>query len=519
MNVARPARRALPTWLGGCGALLLALLTGCAGLPPLPERPLSRAVEPATQGPIGRAASRLARQHPGKTGIVPLSDGRDAFATRIALARAAVRSIDIQTFIWHADATGTLLLDEVLRAAERGVRVRLLLDDANTLGLDPTLQLLASHPNLDLRLYNPFVGRGSRALGYLTDFTRLNHRMHNKSFTVDNVITVVGGRNIADEYYEVGEETGMVDLDVVAVGQAVAAVSAEFDLYFNSASAYPARAILTQVRPEPRVALAERARAVRESPASARFGDLALRLPVARSMQDGTFEPEWVDVTVVHDDPSKTLNPEARDEVLLLPKLQAAFGKPVRSLDLISPYFVPGEPGTAALAALARSGVRVRVVTNSLAATDEKSVHSGYIKRREALLRAGVQLLELKPEATAIRDRAKDIGSGSKAGLHAKTYAVDGRSIFVGSFNFDPRSARLNTEMGLVIDSAKLATRLATVVDGAFPSLAYRLALGDDGQIQWFDADGRVHHTDPGSRWWERLIVQIGAWLPIEWLL
>jgi putative cardiolipin synthase len=500
----------------------LALCGGCAGLPEQPDRPVGHALEAATEGPIARVVAPQVTMHPGLTGVVTLADARDAFATRIALARSATRSIDIQTFIWHADATGTLMFEEVLRAAERGVRVRLLLDDVNTYGLDPTLVLLASHPNLELRLYNPFVGRGPRAFGFLTDFTRVNHRMHNKAFTVDNLATIVGGRNIADEYFAVGEGTGFVDLDVIAVGDVVQAVSAQFDVYWNSVSAYPSRSILAHVEPEPRAALAERARAIRESPASADFGEEGARLPVARSLLDGTFAPEWVHASVVFDDPAKTQNRGSEKDLLMLPKLMAEFGKPARSLDLISPYFVPAEAGTEALATLAREGVRVRVMTNSLAATDAKAVHAGYAKRREALLRGGVQLFELKPEATSIRNRPtdKDIGSGSsKSGLHAKTYAVDDRAIFVGSFNLDPRSARLNTELGVVFDSATLATRLATVIDGASPSLAFRLALGDDGQIQWFGSDGQVFHTDPGSSWWDRLVVRIGTWLPIEWLL
>jgi len=464
----------------------------------------------------------LVAQHPGKTGVVSLGDARDAFATRIALARAATRSIDIQTFIWHADATGTLMFEEILRAAERGVRVRLLLDDVNSVGFDPTLVLLASNPNLELRLYNPFVVRGPRAFGFLTDFTRVNHRMHNKSFTVDNLATVVGGRNIADEYFAVGEATGFVDLDVMAVGDVVQPVSAQFDLYWNSASAYPSQTILGHIDPEPRDALAERARAIRASPELTRFGESVMQLPVVRSLLDGTLAPEWGHASVVFDDPAKTQDRGSEKELLMLPKLLAEFGRPVQTLDMISPYFVPREAGTEALASLARGGVRVRVMTNSLAATDEKSVHAGYVKRREALLRAGVQLFELKPETTSTRSQSKDkdIGSGSsKAGLHAKTYAVDDREIFVGSFNFDPRSARLNTEMGIVIESRALATRLATVIDNAFPSSAYRLALGDDGQIRWSGSDGQVFDTDPGSSWWDRLVVRVGSWLPIEWLL
>jgi putative cardiolipin synthase len=501
------------------GAVLLALCAGCAGLPELPERPAEHALAPATEGSIAHVVGPLVAQHPGLTGVVSLGDAQDAFATRVALARRATRSIDIQTFIWHADATGTLMFEEVLRAAERGVRVRLLLDDVNTSkGLDRTLALLASNPNLELRLYNPFVVRGTRAWGFLTDFTRVNHRMHNKAFTVDNLATIIGGRNIADEYFAVGEGTGFIDLDVMAVGHVVQAVSAQFDLYWNSASAYPSRTILAQVEPEPREALAERARVILDSPGAARYGEEATRLPVVRSLLDGTLAPEWAQASVVFDDPSKTQNRGSEWDLLMLPKLLAEFGKPLHSLDMISPYFVPGDAGTEALATLARGGVRVRVMTNSLAATDEKSVHAGYVKRREALLRAGVELLELKPEGMPVRSKESDIGS-SKAGLHAKTYAVDRREIFVGSFNFDPRSARLNTELGVVFESAVLATRLATVIDGAYPAAAYRLALGDDGQIRWFGADGQVFDTDPGTSWWDRMVVRIGSWLPIEWLL
>jgi len=503
------------------GVALLALCAGCAGLPELPDRPAEHALAPAQEGPLARVIARLAAQHPGQTGIVSLGDARDAFATRIALARAATSSIDIQTFIWHADATGTLMFEEVLRAAERGVRVRLLLDDVNGDGLDPTLVLLASNPHLDVRLYNPFATRGSRAIGFLTDFTRVNHRMHNKSFTVDNLATVVGGRNIADEYFAAGEGIGFVDLDVMAVGDVVQPVSAQFDLYWNSASAYPSRTILAHIEAEPRDALSVRARAIRESPESVRYGEAAMQLPVVRGLLEGTLTPEWAHATVVFDDPAKTQNRGSEEELLMLPKLLAEFGKPVRSLDMISPYFVPREGGTEALAALAGGGVRVRVITNSLAATDEKSVHAGYVKRREALLRAGVQLYELKPDASSIRQsRDKDLGSGgSRAGLHAKTYAVDDREIFVGSFNFDPRSARLNTEMGVVIESPALATRLAAVIDSAFPSLAYRLTLGEDGRIRWLGSDGQVFDADPGTSWWDRLIVRIGSWLPIDWLL
>ena len=513
-----PLHRSARRFCVGAALVLAAAITGCASLPSLDDRPATHALPPSADSPTGRAVLPRVQEHPGMSGVVPIADGRVAFAVRASLVRSATRSVDIQTFIWHPDSTGTLLFEEVLRAAERGVRVRLLLDDLNTAGTDPTLALLASNPNVELRLYNPFVSRGSRGLGYLGDFTRLNHRMHNKSFTVDGAVSVVGGRNIADEYFEIGE-AGLVDLDVITVGDAVRQVSAEFDLFWNSASAYPARAVIADVAPEPRDALARRAQAIREDPTSAKYAEAIAHTDVVEGLRAGTLRPEWTTAHLVNDDPAKTLSAEDTKELLLLPKLVEAFGRPVKSLDLISPYFVPGKAGTEALSALVKRGVQVRVLTNSLASTDVKSVQSGYVKYRDTLLRAGVQLFELKPDASSIERRAGEIGHGSKAGLHAKTYSVDGRAIFVGSFNLDPRSARLNTEMGLVIDSVSMAERLSSAVDKAYPDTAYKVSIGPDGNPAWEDGTGKIYDTDPGSGWFERAIVRMGSWLPIEWML
>ena len=510
-------------WSAGAGRIVAALLVvaivaGCADLPALNDRPATHALEPSADSPIGRAVLPRVQAHPGLTGVLPIADGRIAFGVRASLVRSAARSIDIQTFIWHPDSTVTLLFEEVLRAAERGVRVRLLLDDLNTAGMDPTLALLASNANIELRLYNPFVSRGPRGIGYLGDFTRLNHRMHNKSFTIDNAVSVVGGRNIADEYFEIGD-AGLVDLDVIAIGDAVRQVSAEFDLFWNSASAYPARMIIAGVSPEPREALARHAQAIRDDPTSAKYVEAIGRTQAVEDLLAGKLQAEWTTAQLVNDDPAKTLNTEDTKALLLLPKLQAAFGQPMTSLDLISPYFVPGKAGTEALSALVKRGVRVRVLTNSLASTDVKSVQSGYLKYRDALLRAGVELLELKPDARSIERRAGEIGHGSKAGLHAKTYAVDGRALFVGSFNLDPRSAKLNTEMGLVIDSAQMAEMLSSAVDKMYPDIAYRVSLGPDGHPVWEDGTGKIYDTDPDTGWFERAIVRMGSWLPIEWML
>jgi putative cardiolipin synthase len=518
-TIPMPLRGCLRALAGACAAVVLALASGCAGLPPLENRTDTFAIPPSEDGALGRAVLTSDREHPGLTGVTPVPDGRVAFGVRMQLVKVAVRTIDIQTFIWHDDATGTLLYDAVLEAAERGVRVRMLLDDANvTSAIDPILALLSRQPNLEIRLYNPFVSRGSKAEGFMTDFGRVNHRMHNKSFTVDNVVAVVGGRNIADEYFEAGEELGLVDLDVVAIGEAVGQVSSEFDLFWNSPSAYPARQILAGVEPMARDALAQRARAVLADPAAARYGEAIRNSDLMQGVLSGTAKPEWVKVTVVHDDPAKTTSPESMTEYQLLPKLEAAFGHPASALDLISPYFIPGKTGEESLAALAKRGVKVRVLTNSLAANDVKAAHAGYLKSRKELLEAGVQLLEVRPEASTIEEHAREIGHHSKAGLHAKTYQVDGRAIFVGSFNLDPRSSKLNTEMGLVIESPTLAGRLASALDKAFPAVAWRVSLDAAGDLQWTDGQ-QTWDTDPETSLWERGSVRFMSWLPIDWLL
>ena len=494
-------------------------LSGCGSLPSLESRTPSRAFSDTASTPLGKTLAAEVARHPGLSGIEAITDGRVAFGLRVGLARAATRSIDIQTFIWHADATGMLLWEEMLRAAERGVRVRLLLDDVNGAGLDPILALLDAQPNIELRLYNPFVGRGSRGLGFLGDFERLNRRMHNKSFTVDNQVTVVGGRNVANEYFEAGEDQSFADIDVMAVGAVVPAVSDEFDTYWNSASAYPAHLIIKREAAVGREEFAQRTQEMITGDAQ-KYAEAIARTPQAQAVVAGTLQFEWTTVRVVHDDPEKTLSTSEETSVQLLPRLQAAFGSPIKEFDLVSPYFVPGELGTEALVSLAKRGVRVQVLTNSLAANDETSVHSGYARRRKALLRAGVELYEIKPAAATIKARAAEIGKQhSKAGLHAKTFAVDRRSIFVGSFNFDPRSAKLNTEMGLVIDSAPLAQRLSTMFDTASPSLAYRVTLGADDKLQWHDGTGATLDEEPESSWAQRMKVRIFSVLPIEWLL
>lgn len=509
-----------------CCAALAALLCGCASLPPMPERADGPALPVAEHGRLGQGVARAAAAHPGKTGVLALTDPLDAFAARMLLAGAAERSLDLQYYLWHDDTTGALLLEALRRAAARGVRVRLLLDDNGAAGLDATLAALAAQPHFEVRLYNPNAQREARLLGLLADFGRLNRRMHNKSFTADGAATIVGGRNIGDEYFGAGDAVVFADLDVLAVGAAVDEVSAEFERYWRSASAYPVSS-LVQAPSDAAVRQAlVRLQAAPAAPEAQRYLQRVRAEPFVPALLAGSLPLEWTAAQLFYDDPVKTLDPALADDRLLLGDLLRSVGPAKHGFDLVSPYFVPGAEGSAALVGLARSGVRVRVLTNSLAASDVAAVHAGYAKWREDLLRGGVQLYEFKPSAVAEAARAgrRSLSGSSTAALHAKTFAVDGQQLFVGSFNFDPRSARLNTEMGLLMASPQLAGELGRAFDREIAFVAYEVVLDAQGSgLVWIersrDGHERRHLTDPQTSIWLRGGVGFLSILPIDWLL
>ena len=495
------------------GCLLLAT-AACAGLPSIPDRTPSRALANTDDTRLGRALAAPVAANRGKSGIHALADGRDAFAARVVLARAAERSLDVQYYIFRGDVTGGLLCEALWQAAERGVRVRLLLDDNNTRGLDEGIAALDAHPNIEVRLFNPYSSRGFRLGELATDFARLNRRMHNKSFTADNQATIVGGRNVGDEYFGGESDVAFADLDVLTVGPVVREVSAEFDAYWESDSAYPAAALIRAAGPESATRVREAWAKLNADPRAGRYVDALRRSMLVQQLLAGKLPLEWAPARVVADDPSKVLHPPERKDLQLLPRLQAALGDPARELDIVSPYFVPTEDGTAALRAYVERGVKVRVLTNSLAATDVAPVHAGYAKYREQLLRGGVKLYELKPSAA---ETASGHGGSSDASLHAKTFAVDRARIFVGSFNLDPRSARLNTEMGIVMESPQLASALSKALDRDLPQVAYEVRLNGE-ELVWIDGDAR-YTSEPGAGLFKRLWIGLLSILPIEWLL
>ena len=501
---------------------LALLMAGCGSLPPLEDRTLSSALTDTQSTALGKAAAPLVAAHPGNSGIHPLLDPLDAFAARMLLARTAERSLDVQYYIWRQDTTGTMLFQALRAAADRGVRVRLLLDDNNTYGLDPVLAALHQHPNIEVRLFNPFVFRGSRLVGFLTDFSRANRRMHNKTFTADNQVTIIGGRNIGDEYFGATDRTHFVDLDVVAVGSVVNDVSEDFDRYWRSGSSYPVDGLLPPATSAQLDELAAAAAAIEQAPAARGYVDAVRQSAFVTGLMCADLPLEWAPARMLSDDPAKGL--DLAPPAALLPSMLAkTMGDAKSEIDIVSPYFVPTDAGVEGLSALAARQVKVRVLTNSLAATDVTAVHSGYAKHRKALLKAGIELYELRSSAQQReKSKASIFGGSSASSLHAKTFSVDRSRAFVGSFNFDPRSAKLNTELGFVIESPALASSMADVFVNTVPEIAYRVQLTDGGQLRWVErrnGETLTHDSEPGAGLLQRTWVGLLSILPIEWLL
>lgn len=506
------------------GIMMLGLLFA------LPDRQgimTAQAIPASAVTRIGAAVSVAQAAHPGKSGVIPLAGGGEAFAARVLLARTAEQSLDVQYYIWQADTTGYLLLDELRAAAERGVRVRLLLDDNGIAGLDAELRALDDLPNLEVRLFNPFTLRRPKLLSFTFDFFRLNRRMHNKSLTADGAASVVGGRNVGDIYFAFGPDVHYIDTDVLTVGPAAADVSSAFDLYWNSASAFPAGLILPAApdglaRLQAGVALAS------ASDLAGPYLDAISQSPLMRTLMAGRDAVEWARVTLVTDDPAKGLGHQGAGG-LLIDRLAALLTDqatgPTVSVDLISAYFVPGQGGTDLLTGLAALGVAVRVLTNAQEATDVVAVHGSYAGYRPALLAGGVALGELRADPLIPRQDQSlaTYLAGSASSLHSKVFAIDGERVFIGSFNFDPRSARLNTEMGLLIESPAFAVAVTQAVDQVMGRGAYALRLSPEGGLEWVTQDEggaqSVRMTEPNTTWLDRALVRIIGALPVEWMM
>ncbi len=502
------------------------LISGCHSLPSLEGRTQTAAYskEQVADTYFAKAIAPLEAQHGAEnSGVFPLIEADEAFAARMMLAKYAQRSLDVQYYIWRRDMTGTMLFDALHEAADRGVRVRLLLDDNNTNGADPILSGLNAHENIEVRLFNPFMLRKPRWWGFVTDFSRLNRRMHNKSFTADNSLTIIGGRNIGDEYFGATDDVLFADLDILSAGAAVQDVSDDFDKYWRSASSYPLERIVSSKNAMSLTQLHELSTQIAASADAQQYVESLRESDFIRQIEQNNIDFEWLNVRMVSDDPRKGLG-NAEKESLLIQQFQDIIGDPNRDVELISPYFVPTEAGVEAFAWLVRKGVEVKVLTNSLAATDVTAVHAGYAKRRKALLESGVILYEMQRHPTQVKrlKRKKRFLGSSGSSLHAKTFSVDGKHVFVGSFNFDPRSANLNTELGFVVNSPRLAQRINHAFYDEIPAHAYQVKLTEAGHLYWIeqsDSGVKTYTSEPNTNLWRRVSARLFSWLQIEGLL
>ncbi|RMG58256.1 MAG: phospholipase D family protein [Gammaproteobacteria bacterium] len=504
---------------------LLLAASGCTTVQRDPNTPVSHALPPAKNSPMAQRIQEHLARHPGQDAVHPLANGRDALVGRAVLAELATHSIDLQYYLYHADEVGALFTDALLKAADRGVRVRMLIDDIDLGGRDEAILALDAHPNIEIRLFNPLRRGLPRGLQLAFGVGTTTRRMHNKSFTVDGLATVLGGRNIGNEYFEADPALAFVDLDVMAIGPVVAEAEKAFDLYWNSRFAVPVTQVLGRSAPQdhPRI-LREVLYRELEKPEIRSYVDALHHSQLADSLRTGGTRWYWGKAQLVVDDPEKVVDQERSGHLLLKTQLKEVFDDLKKDLLIVSPYFVPGREGVEFLAGLVQRGVRVRIITNSLASNDVAIVHAGYARYRKALLRAGVELYEMNRNLPPGREgEGRSLTGSSRASLHAKTFLLDRHLAFVGSLNLDPRSLYENTEIGLLFDSPELGRDMANSLEANLQVKTFHVVLvrDDDGseRLEWRGIEnGRpvVYDHDPHSSLWLRIGVNLLRILPIE---
>ena len=470
----------------------------------------------AQQTLIDRQLQPLLAEHPGKSGAVYLSDGLEAYAARSIITRQAGRSLDLQYYMWHDDLLGHLLAHDVQQAAERGVRVRLLLDDMNAAGLDPQMLALDNHPNIEIRLYNPFRNRDGlwRLVEMVQRVFSINHRMHNKAWIADGRVAIVGGRNIGAEYFDARPDVNFRDLDLLLAGPVANDASSIFDDFWNSDAVVPIAALHQSTDQQMANFISQAELDARQQEAAPYLQRVRARFTDAYLSKQ--LDLYWTDGVRIHSDPPRKPSGGDSSQWLVTRLVEVLRSAEHKSL-LISPYFVPGAVGTKGLIQQAHNGVQVGIITNSLAANDVPAVHSGYMHYRRPLLAGGVQLYELKARGHV--EKASTFGS-SGASLHTKAFVVDDRRGFVGSFNLDPRSAYLNTEMGALFDDPVLAARLREeYLRLSSAELSYWVYLNKDHELRWLDRASTPPislRTEPDTGLMQRASTQVISWLPLE---
>jgi putative cardiolipin synthase len=498
-------------------SICIALATAACGS--IPTRTPPVAVPPMTgeaTGVLDQAAARISAGLPDGQSAFWLLDRADfSFETRLALVDQAVRSLDIQYFIWEKDPTSRLFSDRVRQAADRGVRVRILLDDLTLNGQDGEFSALASHPNISVRSFNPWRSRGNlgRVGEYFMKFGQLNHRMHNKTVIADGRFAIIGGRNIGDRYFGTWEDFVQNDLDVMTTGPAAAEVADSFDLYWNDNLSY---ALADIARPKAAAQqLAPTVEFLRSVYLSER--EKLIEFPLESVSWNSLFE-YFIDnyspgVGVLGQDLPDVES--ARPDQLYDPIL-AMLATAERRVLLSTAYLVPDQPFFDLLVALEGRGVEVVLLTNSLASNNHMVAHTAYKHWRKKLLRIGVELYEARDDSAFITEYSTPPTEPAFLGLHSKAIVVDGRYSFIGSPNIDPRSLKINTEIGFFIDSPELAERLTALIERDIsPEASWRVHFDERGRLRWESSAGVVK-SQPALGLVQRITAFFINWLPLK---
>ena len=493
------AKNRLTPWL-----LLLALLSSCATLPEDYPKEVSFAVPASAETPLGISAMAWVSSNDGRSGFFPLQSGSDALAARLRMIERAEVSLDAQYFLMKSDIAGHVFSQELLLAADRGVRVRFLLDDIFTKVNDEELFILDAHENIEVRLYNPIAKRGFFLFNFLGDFKRANRRMHNKSFTADNQLTIVGGRNIAAEYFDLNIDTEFEDFDVLGVGKVATDVSATFDLFWNSRRSLPLEALDVEFT---RVQLDKVRQQMKEDFDAAYASAFAEAMDnqIIRELIDSKDQLSPAEWEVLTDDPQKLKTRVAEEQRQLVNRLAELIVESEDEVIVITPYLVPLKSGIEFWRGIVNQGTRVVMLTNSLASTNHIPVHSGYAEYRKPLLEAGVELYEAR--ADAVKQSADRPGAPDNKTLHTKLIIIDRQQVFAGSLNLDPRSIDLNAELGVNILSRDLGQELADEFFDSLDETAYRVTLNERGKLQWQSTSNGVEvieNSEPSSSRWRR---------------
>jgi putative cardiolipin synthase len=462
-----------------------------------------------------------------QSGFYLLSDNTDAFVARFALATVAEKTLDIQYYIMHNDASGQYLAYAILTAADRGVHVRILVDDINLTGSDSRLKMLSQHANIEIRIFNPLANRDwFRNIELVINLNRAGRRMHNKVFMADNSAAIIGGRNIGDEYFDARHNLNFVDLDLLTIGPIVNEISTSFDDYWNSHWATPIETLSrTKVVKQQLTKIRNKLKDKWHHAKNLHYFESLKQSALTQKIINGKIDFIWADARLFYDSPDKLCQDTTQKTIHFGPRILPYFEQATSELLIASPYFVPGIFGTQWFIKKQNQGLKLKILTNSLAATDVIAVHAGYRKYRKQLLDAGIHLFELKPTAKPFIKRTEKLIEGSSnASLHAKYMVVDQRYVFVGSANLDPRSGNLNTEIGVMVDSKELAKQAGELFNKTISSKnSYRMSLDESGKkISWRAQENgkEVCYTDePEAGVFRKLSVFILSLLPIESLL